>query len=67
MTTITTINRTRFQASSAPDTTPIVFVVDDDISVRESLELLIRCRVGGPRRSRRRGSPGPSPGLGPAA
>jgi len=22
---------------------PIVFVVDDDISVRESLELLIRC------------------------
>ena len=42
MTTITTINRTRFQASSAPDTTPIVFVVDDDISVRESLELLIQ-------------------------
>ena len=25
------------------DTTPIVFVVDDDISVRESLESLIRC------------------------
>ncbi len=24
------------------DTTPIVFVVDDDISVRESLELLIK-------------------------
>jgi FixJ family two-component response regulator len=24
-------------------TTPVVFVVDDDISVRESLELLIRC------------------------
>jgi FixJ family two-component response regulator len=24
-------------------TTPIVFVVDDDISVRESLEMLIRC------------------------
>ena len=24
------------------DTTPIVFVVDDDVSVRESLELLIR-------------------------
>jgi FixJ family two-component response regulator len=42
MTTITAINRTRFQASSAPDTTPIVFVVDDDISVRESLELLIQ-------------------------
>src|SRR6202521_3452390 len=39
--------------SSAPDhetrsapmshPTPIVFVVDDDVSVRESLELLIRC------------------------
>ena len=39
--------------SSAPDhrsgrlpmshTTPIVFVVDDDISVRESLEALVRC------------------------
>jgi FixJ family two-component response regulator len=26
-----------------PSDTPIVFVVDDDISVRESLELLIRC------------------------
>ena len=26
-----------------PDCTPIVFVVDDDISVRESLESLIRC------------------------
>src|SRR5207245_7051588 len=25
------------------DGTPIVFVVDDDVSVRESLELLIRC------------------------
>jgi FixJ family two-component response regulator len=25
-----------------PDTTPIVFVVDDDVSVRESLELLIK-------------------------
>jgi FixJ family two-component response regulator len=25
------------------DVTPVVFVVDDDISVRESLELLIRC------------------------
>ena len=24
-------------------TTPIVFVVDDDVSVRESLELLIGC------------------------
>src|ERR1700754_1445291 len=26
-----------------PHAKPIVFVVDDDISVRESLELLIRC------------------------
>jgi len=26
-----------------PDPRPIVFVVDDDVSVRESLELLIRC------------------------
>jgi FixJ family two-component response regulator len=26
-----------------PDVTPIVFVVDDDVSVRESLEALIRC------------------------
>jgi FixJ family two-component response regulator len=26
-----------------PQTTPVVFVVDDDVSVRESLELLIRC------------------------
>ncbi|HTA22176.1 MAG TPA: response regulator [Terriglobales bacterium] len=26
-----------------PDVTPIVFVVDDDVSVRESLELLVRC------------------------
>lgn len=28
---------------SLPLTTPTVFVVDDDISIRESLELLIRC------------------------
>jgi FixJ family two-component response regulator len=26
-----------------PLSTPIVFVVDDDVSVRKSLELLIRC------------------------
>lgn len=26
-----------------PQSTPVVFVVDDDVSVRESLELLIRC------------------------
>jgi FixJ family two-component response regulator len=30
-------------SSTMSDATPIVFVVDDDISVRESLELLIRC------------------------
>src|SRR5881296_1939428 len=30
-------------SSPMSDGTPIVFVVDDDISVRESLELLIRC------------------------
>lgn len=29
--------------SAVSDPTPIVFVVDDDVSVRESLELLIRC------------------------
>src|SRR5712672_114271 len=29
-------------SSPMPDGTPIVFVVDDDVSVRESLELLIR-------------------------
>jgi len=29
--------------SPMSDGTPIVFVVDDDVSVRESLELLIRC------------------------
>ena len=42
MTTITTINHTRFQTSSAPDTTPIVFIVNNDISVRETLRLLIQ-------------------------
>src|SRR3954463_16529035 len=31
------------RSSPKSQTTPIVFVVDDDISVRESLELLIRC------------------------
>ncbi len=29
--------------SPSSPATPIVFVVDDDVSVRESLELLIRC------------------------
>ncbi len=33
------------ESSPSPfsDATPIVFVVDDDVSVRESLELLVRC------------------------
>ena len=31
------------RSSAIADATPIVFVVDDDISVRESLESLIRC------------------------
>ena len=31
------------RSSSPSHTTPIVFVIDDDVSVRESLELLIRC------------------------
>src|SRR5712671_273735 len=33
----------RSKPSPKSHTTPIVFVVDDDVSVRESLELLIRC------------------------
>jgi FixJ family two-component response regulator len=35
----------KYESISSPlsDATPIVFVVDDDVSVRESLELLIRC------------------------
>src|ERR1700687_18703 len=33
----------KFGLSRMSHTVPIVFVVDDDVSVRESLELLIRC------------------------
>jgi len=33
---------TRFPGLTTPDSAPIVFVVDDDISIRESLELLVR-------------------------
>jgi FixJ family two-component response regulator len=35
----------RYESRSFPESrdTPIVFVVDDDISVRESLESMIRC------------------------
>jgi FixJ family two-component response regulator len=36
------IAATRIGISAMPDVTPIVFIVDDDVSVRESLELLIK-------------------------
>ena len=36
-------------AAVMADVTPIVFVVDDDVSVRESLQLLIRCEGWQPR------------------
>ena len=42
MTTITTIDGPQSRTSDGSAGTPIVFVVDDDISVRESLELLIQ-------------------------
>jgi FixJ family two-component response regulator len=43
MTTITTVKDTYFTTSRASaTTTPLVFVVDDDACVRESLELLIQ-------------------------
>ena len=40
---LTTANSTRREARifSEPDATPIVYVVDDDVSVRQSLEMLI--------------------------
>ena len=41
MFTLTMRDGTRAETSRMPDTTPIVYVVDDDESVRESLELLI--------------------------
>jgi FixJ family two-component response regulator len=31
-----------FEMTAMPDVTPVVFVVDDDVSVRESLELLLK-------------------------
>jgi FixJ family two-component response regulator len=37
-----TITSRSIEALTMPDVTPIVFVVDDDVSVRESLELLIK-------------------------
>jgi FixJ family two-component response regulator len=42
ITTIRTIHGTHAATSRASGSTPIVFVVDDDVSVRESLELLIK-------------------------
>jgi len=42
MTSITAIDGTRSTTSRASVAAPIVFVVDDDVSVRESLELLIQ-------------------------
>ena len=42
--------RRREPMSNSPaNGTPVVFVVDDDVSVRESLELLIRCEGWQPR------------------
>src|SRR5688500_7500718 len=42
MISIATTGGTHFVASRASASTPIVFVVDDDVSVRESLESLIQ-------------------------
>lgn len=39
---ITTLTNPRLQTSNVPDTTPVVFVVDDDVSVREALQLPIQ-------------------------
>src|SRR5262245_48536820 len=41
MTTTATVDRALSSTSRLSSSTPIVFVVDDDVSVRESLELLI--------------------------
>ena len=65
MTTLTTMGGSQSWISGASRATPVVFVVDDDISVRESLELLIEASgwraetfpVG-------TGVPGSSPGSG---
>jgi FixJ family two-component response regulator len=42
MITITTKDGTHSRTTGGPPATPIVFVVDDDVAVRESLEVLIQ-------------------------
>ena len=42
MTTVTTMGGSQSRISGASRATPVVFVVDDDISVRESLELMVQ-------------------------
>src|SRR6187455_2013765 len=41
MAMMTTMDRAHFTTPHVSDATPVVFVVGDDVSVRESLELLI--------------------------
>lgn len=43
MTSATHSTLTAFHGGQSPRPTPIVFVIDDNVSVRESLELLIHC------------------------
>ena len=45
ITALATASKDEARSASMSDETPVVFVVDDDISVRESLELLI-CSAG---------------------
>ena len=42
MTTVTTMGGSQSRISGASRATPVVFVIDDDISVRESLELMVQ-------------------------
>ena len=41
MTTLATVDTTHSTTARSSATSPVVFVVDDDVSVRESLEMLI--------------------------
>jgi hypothetical protein len=52
--TLSSVSDQESRSASASPATPIVFVVDDDISVRESLELLIRRLAAGDIRVRAR-------------